>query len=181
MKQAKDDLNQSEIEKKRYTQSIIVGGYNKYNQLGVKSNNKNRGGNPSIHPPLLLSIDHSSLLSYSIYGCHSVIVMSDGSLKGVGCNSDGRISSTLQKKIIKNFTDFSIKDDRGRQLAAISAICCANGTLYMFSKSSGNERQLVLCDSEINREEPVFLDIGNHHKLSLFSGYPHSAAICKIF
>ena len=49
--------------------------------------------------------------------------------------------------------------------------------LYMFSKSSGNKRQLVLCDIYINGGNPVFLDIGNHHPMSLFGGSLHSAVI----
>ena len=124
-----------------------------------------------------LSIDLFSPLSYSSYSNHTVLVMNDGSLKGIGYNIDGRISGTLQKTVIKNFTDFCIKDSNGHQLAAVSAVCCLYGTLYMFSKSDGIGRQLVLCDKLINGGDPVFLNIGNHHPVSLFGGLCHTAAI----
>ena len=119
---------------KKFTQFIFVSGYNDYNGLGSKPNNKNGKGCPIISPPVKLSFDPSSLLSYSAYNDHSVLVMSDGSLKGVGNNKDGQISSTLQKTEIKNFTDFCIKDRSGRQLAAISAVCYGDGALHVFKK-----------------------------------------------
>ena len=124
-----------------------------------------------------LSFDHFSLLSYSAYGEHSVLVMNDGSLKGVGNNDNGQISATLQKTVIDQFTYFSIKDSSSSQLAAVSAVCFNYGTLYMFSKSGGNGRQLVLCDRSINGGEPVFLDIGKHYPVSLFGGCSYLAAI----
>ena len=76
----------------------------------------------------------------------------------------------FRKKVIEDFTDFYIKDGNGSKLTAVSAVCCWYGTLYMFSKSSCNERQFVLCDSLINGSDPVFLEIGNHHPVSLFGG-----------
>ena len=178
--QRKQKRHRQQNEKKKREcslESIIVAGYDEYNGLGEKPSNQSEDGNPIIFPPVKLSFDPSSLLSYSAYCEHSVVVTSDGSLKGVGDNRDGQISATLQKTVIDDFTDFCIKDGSGRQLAAVSAVCYAWGTLYMFSKSTGNERQLVLCDCEINEGDPVFLDIGNHHPVSLFSGFYHSAAI----
>ena len=87
------------------------------------------------------------------------------------------ISSTLQKTVIKDLTHFSIKNSSIRQLTAVSAVCCQSSTLYMFSKSSGNERQLVQFDKDINGGDPVCLDICNHHPVSLFGGSSHSTAI----
>ena len=72
-----------------------------------------------------------------------------------------------------------MKDGSGRQLDPVSAVCCAFGTFYMFSKMSDSGRQLVLCDQGINGGDPVFLDIGDHHPVSLFGGYRHSATICS--
>ena len=157
-------------------ESIIVGGDDEYNILGEKHNNKTKSGHPIISPPVKVSLDTSLLLSCSAYGKHAVLVTSDGSLKGVCSNFDGRVSSALQKTIIEDFTDFCIKDDRG-QLAAASAVCYWYGALYMFSKSCCDERQLVLCDDDINEGDPTFLGIGNHHPVSLYGCYYHSAAI----
>lgn len=145
-KQRNTELNQ----KKREcgVESIIVGGDDEYNILGEKHNNKTKSGHLIISPPVKLSLDTSLLLSCSAYGKHAVLVTSNGSLKGVWRNYDGRVSSALKKTIIEDFTDFCIKDDRG-QLAAVSAVCYWYGALYMFSKSSCDER-LVLCDDDIN-------------------------------
>ena len=70
-----------------YLQSIVVGGWDGCNGLGGKPNN-HEDGDPIISPPVKLSFDPSSLLSYSAYGEHSVLVMSDGSLKGIGNNME---------------------------------------------------------------------------------------------
>ena len=47
----------------------------------------------------------------------------------------------------------------------------------MFTKSSSKCSQLVLCDSNINKGDPVFLDICGKEPLSLFGGYTYVAAI----
>ena len=167
-------LDQDKINNKQYTHTMMVGGYDGYNQLGEKPN-KNFLGTPYIHPSQKSSIDPSSLLSFSTYFDHSVQVTRSGKLLGIGDNSDGRISDSLPKTEITEFTEFSIRDVNGHQLDPISAVCSFYGTLYMFS--SGSRRQLVLCDSEINGGHPVFLDIGDEYPVSLFGGCYHSAAI----
>lgn len=91
-------------------QSIIVGGYDNCFEIVEKPNNENEDGDPIIHPPVKLSFDPSSLLSYSAYSFHSILVTSDSSLEGVGYNEDGSISATLQKAFIDDFTYFSIKE-----------------------------------------------------------------------
>lgn len=162
---------------KQITQTVLVGGYNRFNQLDQGSNNKNVYNEPSIHPPQKSSIDFSSLLSYSVYRNQSVMVTSDGSLLGIGENSDGRISASLQKIKNEQFTEFSITDGDGNKLTPVSAVCCYSSTLYMLKKSSGNGNQLVLCDSDINGGNPVFLDIGDEEPVALFGGRSHSSAI----
>ena len=160
----------------RYAENIVVGGYDEYRQIGENPTKKN--GSTVIHPPQNLQLDPSSLLSYSAYYMHSASVTRSGSLIGVGCNSDGRISSSLAKTVISQFSEFSMKDSSGRPLAPVSAVCTECGTLYMLTKSCGSGRQLVFCDSGINSGTPVFLDIGNKEPVSLFGGYSHAAAIC---
>ena len=132
------------INNKQYTHTMMVGGYDGYNLLGEKPN-KNYNDDPYIHPSQKSSIDPSSLLSFSTYCNHSVQVTRSGKLLGIGYNSDGRISDSLPKTEITEFTEFSIRDVNGHQLDPISAVCSYYGTLYMFS--SGSRRQLVLCDS----------------------------------
>ncbi|KAK8837309.1 hypothetical protein M9Y10_036740 [Tritrichomonas musculus] len=175
--QTRAESNRLKSEMKQYSKTVLIGGYDKYNQFGENPNNKNKNGYPIINPPLILSFDHSSHLSYSVYGWHSVLVTSGGSMQGTGYNGDNRISTSLPKTGINQFTDFSIKDGRGRQFAPVSAVCCGGATLYMFSNSSGINKQLVLCDCNINGGEPVFLDIGNQQPVALFGGFSNAAAI----
>lgn len=154
---------------------IIVGGNDQYNQLIANPNNES--GNPFINPPLKLPLDPSSLLSYSSYYFHTVLVTTDGKLLGAGYNIDGRISDTLTKTIITKLTEFSIKDSSGIQLIPVSAVCCNYGTFYMFMKSNGDGKQLVYCSSDINSGKPVFLNIGNEEPVSLFGGASDAAVI----
>ena len=160
-----------------YAQTAIVCGFNKYKQLVIESNNKNKSACPIVSPPQNLSLDSSSYQSFSSYGFHTVEVTSDGSLKVIGENSNNQISASLPKSIISQFTDFCVRDSSGRQLTPVSAVCCYNGTVYMVRKSGGFGNQLVLCDTDINNGKEVFLDTGNQDPVSLFGGYNHAAAI----
>ena len=100
-------------------------------RFGKEPNNMNKGGTPIIYRPLKLSLDSFSvlLLSYSIRCYHLVLVTTNSSLKGVGNNQNGRICRNLQKSIIKDFTDFCIKDKNGCQLAAVWSFCSQYDTL----------------------------------------------------
>ena len=162
----------------RYAENIVVGGWDDDRQIGENPTSKNKHDEAVIHPPQNLQLDPSSLLSYSAYYAHSVSVTRSGSLIGVGYNSDGRISGSLEKTGISRFKEFSMNDSSGCQLAPVSAVCTDNGTLYMFTKSCGSGRQLVFSDYGINGGTPVFLDIGSHEPVSLFGGCTHAAAIC---
>lgn len=119
-KQAKESIKVRKSENKQYTQSIIVDGCDEYNGLGEKPNNKGKNDISIISSPVKLSFDLSSLLSYSAYNYHSVHVTSEGSLKGIGYNRDGRINATLQKTSIEDLT-------------SVSAFSYRFVTLYMFS------------------------------------------------
>ena len=137
----------SQTEKKPKTATtIIVGGINEYNQLGEKPNNKseNVDGYSFISPPLNLSLNFSSLLSYSVYSDHPVLVTRGGSLLGIGYNSDGRITSFLKKTEISQFTEFSIKDDSGSQLVPISAVCVLWALFTCFLKAVGGNSSTAI-------------------------------------
>ena len=81
------------------------------------------------------------------------------------------------KKKINHFTEFSINDRDGSNLVPVSAVCSEYGTLYMFTKSSSKNSQLVLCDNRINSGDPIYLDICGNEPLSLFGGNTYVAAI----
>lgn len=105
----KEEINRYISEKNQITPTLLIAGYDWCNEFGEKPNNKAKDGStPIIIPPILLSFNHSSLLSYSIYDSHSVLVTSDHLLKAVGYNKDGRIASSFQKTEIDHFIDFGI-------------------------------------------------------------------------
>lgn len=145
------------------TTTIIVGGDDIYNLLG-------KFGKPVIFPPLNSSLDSSSLLSYSVYFDHTVLVTRGGSLLGIGHNNDGQISSSLMKTKISQFTEFSIKDSSLRY--QLSAVLIALFTC--FQKSVAMESSL---STAIKGGDRVFLDIGDVEPISLFGGCFHAAAI----
>lgn len=148
--------------------AIFIEGFDNCNQLGEKYNKYNENKDPIIDPPLKLPFDSS--MSYSIYSCHSVQIKNNGSITGVGNNTDGRINS---------YEEFSITDLEGNKLVPISAVCCSFSTLYMCLKNNSKKRQLIFCDNSINDGEAVFLNIGNQQPMALFGGSLHAAAIKK--
>ena len=162
---------------KKYARIIIVGGDDHYNQIGNHPNNRSRDKWPIISPPQKMLFDSSTFLSYSAYSAHSVVVGSSGTLMGIGYN-DGRASSSLTTTNANQYTEFQMNDSNGKPLSPVSAVCTTCNTLYMFTKSGGKGRQLVLCDNGINAGTPVFLDIGKQEPVALFGGFTHAAAIC---
>lgn len=164
------EIEKTKMKNKQISQSVIVCGYNEYNQLGEKTNNKHK--RHSISPPVKSSIDFSSLLSYSISLDHSVIVTKNGSIKGIGNNQEGTIMQSLPKNTISQFTEFSIKDEKGNILSPISALCFPRGTLYLLS--NGDKNRLFL---NLNDGYSLFLNIGDRNPVAIFNGYFHLAAI----
>ena len=99
--ESKVKSKQTENKEKQHKTSktkIIVGGYNKYYQLGEISKNCVEGNNHVISPPLNSSLDSSSLLSYSVYYWHSVLITRNSSLFGIDINYDGRIFRYLMER-----------------------------------------------------------------------------------
>lgn len=45
------------------------------------------------------------------------------------------LNGVVQNTDISKFTEFSMDDQNGHQLAPVSAVCTVNVTLYMFTKS----------------------------------------------
>lgn len=131
-------------------------------------NSKSKDIHQIIHFPVNSSLGQFLFLS----------VTRSGSLKVVGYNNYGRITSSLSKTNISQFTEFSMNNGNRRPLAPVSAVFTVCCTLCMFTKSWESRIQLVYCDKDINRGTPVFLDIGNHELVSLFGRYSHSASIC---
>lgn len=70
---------------------IEVSGANCNFQLGKKSNNKSTEGNPVVCSPVKLNIEPSSIISYSIYNFHAIMIKNQNKLLGIGFNKYGEI------------------------------------------------------------------------------------------
>lgn len=157
---------------------IKVCGTNEFHQLGVTSNTKNDDDDDSVSPPVELQLDPSSILSFSSYNDHTVIITCDGVLHAIGNNEDGRIGGTLPKETLEKFTEYSIADKDGRTLVPVSAVCGFLYTLYLLTNpESKDQPQLVYLYADSPSNAPLFLNIGNRQPVSLFGGYENSAAI----
>lgn len=168
LEQTTNMFNRPENDKNKFTQEIIVGGFNILNHLGEKSNNNsNRWG--LISPPLRLPFDPSSLLSYSTGHSHSILITGDYILKGVG--------SGYNKYFDHNgFKTFWITEENGRQLIPISALCLNECTFYMFSKINEKKRQLAIDGKYINDGKLIFLNIGNQEPVAIYGGFDNNVA-----
>lgn len=79
-------------------------------QFLINSNNQTSNQWPCICPPCQSPINFSSVLSYSCYAYHTVMIKNDGKAYALGVNTDFRISKTLPKDIIKTEKEIIIHD-----------------------------------------------------------------------
>lgn len=157
---------------------IKVCGTNEFHQLGVTSNTKNNDDDDSVSPPVELPIDQSTILSFSSYNDHTVMITRDGILSAIGNNEDGKIGGTLPKETLQEFTQYSITDTEGHTLVPTSAVCGFLYTLYLFTNPESNSQsQLAYIYSDSLTGIPLFLNIGNRQPVSLYGGYENSAVI----
>lgn len=153
-------------------------GYNEFFQLNEKSNNQSTYKTPVVSPYLQSQLDISTILSYSIFGNHSIKITQDNRIYAIGDNRDNQISESLPKEVFNQYTEFTIQDPKGRTCSPISSICGKFFTLSLVTNPDHeNHFQLVLSYKGINRNSPLFLNIGDRNPISLFGGYFNAAAI----
>lgn len=150
-------------------------GYNSYNQLICKSNNRDSYGNGIIFPPQVLK--NNSFLSCSFYSMHTAIITHEGLLQVIGNNKDCTISSSLPKEVLKQLTDLPLKDNDGLPLFPISVVCGFNYTLLLVSNGSDDSNRLAFFSKKTQTQNPLFVSIGNHNPVSLFGGRFNAASI----
>lgn len=149
-------------------------GYNKCFQFGDISNNQSKNQTPCVCPPIDSSLDVSSLLSYSCYGVHSVIIDKNGRAYGIGYNEDFRISKTLPKERFKTEHEIFIKDPSNHPAKFLSAVCGWSYTLYLVSLQRERKEKLVIASSN---KAPFFLSINGLTSVKLFGGRTTAAAV----
>lgn len=156
---------------------IFVSGANTRDQLGEKANAKNPSRNSIISPPCNSHIDINSLLSYSAYDEHSVLITKDGKLLAIGNNENSQISGGLSRKVFKEFTEFNIKNSKGKLCTPHSAVCGIQYTLYMVSNPDDISNFQIALSFEDKNEEPIFLNFGDRHPICIFGGGFNAAVI----
>ncbi|KAK8833826.1 hypothetical protein M9Y10_026488 [Tritrichomonas musculus] len=152
-------------------------GCNDHFQLCIKPNKKGAFGTPCNSPPSTLDVDASSVSSFSSCFDHSVMITLSGEILAIGDNRDGRISGSLPKKELTEFTKYELKDSKNRHCIPISAVCGFYYTLYLVTIKGTNKNYLAYSSSQIESEYPVILDIGNKNPIALYGGYYNAAAI----
>ena len=158
-------------------QEIKVCGDNNSLLLNDNSNNISVFGSQVVSPPLTSQIDPSTLLSYSIYSDHMVIITNNGEAYGIGDNRDFRISTSLPKEKIYELTKFPIKDDTNNTLyTPISAVCGCKYTLYLVKDpNDSNSTHLIYTSKET--QKMALVQIGRRIPVSLFGGRNDCGAI----
>lgn len=158
---------------------ILICGCNNFSQIGEKSNNHSPAGFPAISPPIQLNLDISTISSYSVYCEHSVITTHNTkTAKAVGYNDDYRISCSLPKTILNQYTEITLKDSKCLSYTPISSVCGEFYTLYLVkSPETGDKTKLLFSFDGSTSQFPLFLNIGDSNPISLFGGRLNSAAI----
>ena len=136
---------------------ILIGGSNVNFQLVKKSNNKHADGIQVICPPIELKVESSSILSYSVYNYHSVMIDDQHRLFGIGFNNNGEISRTLPKEKLEKFTEFSIKDNQNRLMILKAVHCGYSYTLYLVTDPDNQTRQQLAYS--FSTKNPEFFDL----------------------
>lgn len=158
------------------TSSIEVCGYNEKYNISEKPNNQVNDEN-IVSPAIASNLDSNSILSYSVYD-KTVAVTNEGIALGIGDNSQGQISGSLPKKILKHFTKIELRDGNNNPCSVISAVCGLEYTLFMISSDDkSSQKKLAYSHSNINSKYPVILNIGQFNPISIFGGPYHCAAI----
>lgn len=153
---------------------IEVCGRNEYYQLLPKSQHDKS----NVDPSQKLEIDISSITCFSTYYDFSIYITGKGEIWAIGDNRNGKIISSLPKKIIEEYTSFEIKSGDGRLWNPISVVCGYDYTLYLVSDSkNSNKTCLAYSFSDIKTETPLFVNIGDVKPVSIFGGCSHAAAI----
>lgn len=149
-------------------------GYNKYSPFPEKSNNRSLCKEPCISPPCDPLLNVSSLLSYSCYSDHAVLIKNDLKAYAKGSNKGFRISKTLPAENFPNETEIVIKNSRKQPVKFLSAVCGYKYTLYLVSGGERRNNKLFYTQTYYN---PLFLKINGHNPLKIYGGFSSSAAI----
>lgn len=155
-----------------------VCGLNQNSQLGEKSNKMSIGDIPIISPLVKSRQDVSSFLSYSIYTDHAVFISKSGVIEAIGDNTEGQISGSLPKEILREFTQFEIKDSNDVTWIPISVVCGYSYTLYLLTNPEIlGKTKLAYSYKGTQDPYPTFLNIKHAIPVSLYGGYSNAAAI----
>lgn len=152
-------------------QTIDVCGRNNNFSICEKSNHKKPDGEKYIYPAHNSDLDPTTISSYSIYN-KTVVITNEGDAIAIGDNSKSQISGSLPKQAIKSYMKIELRDAHNQVSKAVSAVCGNDYTLYIISSEDENKpKQLAYSHSNLARDFPVILNIGEVIPASIYGGY----------
>ncbi|KAK8887762.1 copper transport protein ctr1 [Tritrichomonas musculus] len=144
---------------------------------GINYNFQIGEGKKSQHLSVISHLDPNTMLSYSIYHNHALMITNDNKIYAVGNNTDYKISRTLPRQDIDHFTDFQIKVSDGREYIPISAVCGDTYSLYLLHDPTNKDQHKLFFSYSNRYSNSDLLNIGNRNPISIFGGKCKAAAI----
>ncbi|KAK8898105.1 hypothetical protein M9Y10_000374 [Tritrichomonas musculus] len=154
---------------------MYICGSNNCGQLGENSNGQSTWGDGIICPPCKSHLNIPSLLSFSFYFDHSIIVGRNWRAYAIGNNQEGQISPMLPKQTFNKETEIQFQDENGQPFKFISAVSGENYTLYQVQSESPNSKPSLIFITK--NHNPIFVDINGRTPISIYGGHTISASI----
>lgn len=158
---------------------MLVAGHNIFKVLCAESNNNSVKNPPAISPPTESTLDIPSLLSYSVYDEHAILVFRDGRGFVVGNGVKGKVHRKKNSSIYEKITHLIIKDDEGNECNFLSTVCGTWYTFYLLQSHLGDKKfKLAFSYYNTPNELPLFLNLGERNPIALYGGHTTAAALC---
>lgn len=159
---------------------MIVSGHNYLKVLCAESNNDSVKNPPAISPPITSFLDIPSLLSYSVYDEHAIIITRDGRGFVVGNGIKGRLRSKNKNSIFEHITQLSIQDSEGNECIFLSAVCGTWYSLFLLQSNPTDDTfKIAFTYYNASNDTPVFINTGERNPIALYGGHTTAAVICS--
>ena len=157
---------------------MFICGYNNCGQLGESSDNQSIWGDGIICPPCKSHFNPSTLLSFSAYFEHTIIINRNGRAYTIGNNKECQISPNLPKQVFYKETEIQFKDLNGHPLKFLSAVCGESYTIYhVTSDPDDSTKSFLIYISK--KHKPLFVNINGRTPVTLYGGHTIAGCIDK--
>lgn len=149
--------------------------------LGIKQKIYNSTSITATDQISIFDIEVTSILSFSIFNSHAVLITKIGELFGIGDNTECQISPSLPREKLDCFTRFTIKDEQNRLCIPVAVTCGSYCTLYLVvNPEDKNRNQLMFSASYIHDKEKlpeIIYTRTDSHITTLYGDYEGSYII----